>query len=711
MPPIRRRGRWKIPTQASNLKAIAREDEPLDTKSLRLMRLIPVLTRIREGLPSDYSDFCKLVNVGLALSVGKAVIPTIGGDAYTIWSTILRLGFHDRRVLEEIYQHVLNSTNNDREVWAHMYEFIIRHYLLSDVSEARRWHRRLWKVCPPSQDGFLGLAKSAVHSKKSLRLYQQVLAETDFLGLYDLMIPLLCSREQYAAAYEWHDMLMQRRDLPATSAAAEPLMQYTAIFGDQAKLKEITRSLLEAGVPFTASTGTMFGQGNILTREVMNQVLGETFSIAPKDFNDKMGARLLATRAFNVETVISGMRLFGFNVIGPLSMRELVARDSDPRMVRLRIAQLRSSGISIGPSKFCRLVKRFAIQDQSTLLSDLLASDQHPDTLEDWKIQESLLAEHAEAKDWRQFDLTAATLSELSPEPTGEVWNLKLRVQVTRNKIKEATRIMDGMLVAGAKISLKTAKYVCQRLLRHREPGKRPVSLHDGHDDLGFVIQVLNRVTQSGSWIPPEMWAEVLRRLGQTGRLKELEQLALSLASQYQISLNGEASVPDQPHRKANGDKAAAIPTIPGTLPRHHLKHPLRILISPQLQKAIVAWGFLAAPSQAYHVGLGPLSQRPWTRGLSILKRLRESGVCIHTTAVQQAFHQRLLILYGPGRSDRTLNRALRAGNNVPLETMISEAEQVWGPNLIRPDPVLQLALPQQKPVTAAQDPSTRLDR
>ena len=133
------------------------------------------------------------------------------------------------------------------------------------------------------------------------------------------------------------------------------------------------------------------------------------------------------------------------------------------------------------------------------------------------------------------------------------------------------------------------------------------------------------------------------------------------------------------------------------SLPTTHAQHPLRIIFTPQAQEAIVAWGFRQWSSQytpaannEHSIPTYPeLKTARWAWGLRLLGQLEQCGVYIQTGRVRKACQDRLLMLFGPGESDRTVNRKIRAKNPFTIEEMIMSLERNWGPTLFEYDKAL----------------------
>ena len=623
-------------------------------------------------------------------------IPIHGIRAEYLWSTLLELGLQDEAVLKEMYQHASVSVKEQKTDWGIFYDVVLRHFLRTEQCQALTWHSRFTRHGPAPKEFLPRLAEVAFENSDKSRLsdaFEQIYSDLEDPGhIYDVVVPLLCSRGQFEVAYRWHKLLAGKGDLPSSSAVVEPLLYHLALYGRVERLKRLTKSLVDSGVSFAPSTSKVFRDNTVVSREIMNRFLGERFAIPPKSFNDEFCARLFATKAFSANIVISGLQILGVDAIGPLSMRELATREPDPGAVLERIGQLDQAGISIGRSTYSQLVRVFAIERKADFLRDILASDQHPDVFEDRQTQESILASHVEVQDWRQVRRVLAILTAFSNDPTVERWNLLLRAHLRLKRWDAVKRTIDDMRIAGLPVTARSSQALIKNLLRVRHPGKRPVSLSEEVDDLGLVINILMGIVHNGATLSPFAWKEIFRRLGQTGRLDELERLALWLASFHSPLALDAMTAQYLPHRAVVANPGSPTYQTIKKVSSCHALHPLRQLFPPSFQRAVIAWGFtsIASSSQfssnavATSDGGSLLTPRPWSRGLLLLKRLRELGVSVQTPVVRKAYHQRLLTLFGPGHSNRPINRLSRERNSVPLRLMLDDAKQIWGSRILK---------------------------
>jgi len=165
------------------------------------------------------------------------------------------------------------------------------------------------------------------------------------------------------------------------------------------------------------------------------------------------------------------------------------------------------------------------------------------------------------------------------------------------------------------------------------------------------------------------------------GRFDELDRLSIFLASWYHQTENLTTErLPE--HVPENGRQMA-----PAQVPTSHPLHPLRILFPVSLQKAIVEWGFIhglaARPDGEVNApevsNSTQLTMYPFTQGILLLKKLGKNGVNLDSAAIRSAIFNRLIVYYGPGRSNRLYNRVAKARNRLKLEEMAKQIDIALG--------------------------------
>ena len=601
-------------------------------------------------------------------------LPCYGATGDELWTSFTRLGFEDPNVLKELVSYAKNHMASMENSWPRLYMTIISHHLKNKPHHAYQWHVRLREDFPPSLAQLKCLFLEVVGDDATLQFFRPMYIDLGIYGMYDTIIPELCRRENYAMALKWHNLMLRKHDRPSHISVSEPLLQYLAVYGRHEHLMETTKALVDAGVSSVRITRTIIPNAPLISREVVNRQLGEIYGIAPKTFSDEFCARLFATRMFAIDTIINGLRVLGVDAIGPMSLKEICSRERSRSLdICCRIDQLKGAGISLGNSTFSSLVRKLALEDKGDLLNSVLTCDLHPDTYEDRSLQESLLASYHQAGDQRQVDRTLAILTFDSPPELLMTmhWNLLLRVHLTRRDLKEIQRTLETMREMQLMVDPRSSSCIRMRLVSRRQIGRRPHCTNE----LPTVINTWRQILQMGGVVPLVAWVEILKRLGMTGHLDELEALSLWLTNWYSKHAAYRAA-----------GRGFPMLFVPRSLSRRHPLHPLRILFPTAMQQAIATWGFQhrANGTTKGRACRQIMGRPPWTWGLQLLLKLRQRKVMVGRRTVARVCRQRLKALFGPGTSKRKINRRAQRLNKHYHGQYVTEMLDIWGPDLFK---------------------------
>ncbi|KAL8735123.1 MAG: hypothetical protein Q9166_000999 [cf. Caloplaca sp. 2 TL-2023] len=615
-------------------------------------------------------------------------LPNFGDTADGLWSQLLELGFRDPDVLKEIFVYAREQKELRGRAWPKLYVTVVGRYLKANPDRASICHMRLHKHFPPSNQQLRQLLRLALPNEKLRHLFLSIHKYFPEANVYDIAIPELCKQGLYATAVTWHKKLIERKDLPSSARATEPVMRHLAATGDKTRLIEYTRLLVAAGVSFKPFIPSM------ISSEMLDVVQGQKDDFPQKEYSDTFCARLMATRFFSIDNIMSALRLLGIREIGPLTLRELATRELpySPycRAVQNRLDGLSKAGISTGRSTFSVLVCQLAAEGQSHLLANIISCDLHTDTFEDYNLQESLLSYYHKNGDTLAFNRTMAILTAKVSEqsvPTRR-WNFILRSYLTRQELQAVKNTIEKMQDLQIQVEPKSITHMRHTMLSRRQVGRGPADTKG----LDLLIRIWQDVLRSGAFFPPRVWTEVLRRLGMSGRLIAFERLALWLAAWYaspayrtslfsilsQRNRNSEHLYVRQPESQMVNFQ---LPNMNINLKPRNRLHPLQDIFAPSLQQAIVAWGF----QRAHSVRQGRGRHRgDWTWGLVLLRKLRNRNVQIGQPNVSKAFKLRLIGLFGSRYSRRKINRMNRQRNRESLEQYIEKGKEIWGPDLFK---------------------------
>lgn len=603
-------------------------------------------------------------------------LPLKGTNADEVWGQFIQFGWETSSIRQNVIIYARRLRSDTGQAWGSLYFKII-----SDCLEKPRtafsMHNRLHHEFPPTSEQLKQLFYQAVSSKPAFAAFKGLYKDLSIRDMYDTIIPHLCRTKNYAHAIKWHNLMMRVKDLPSSSAAAEPLIHHLVIYADINHALKLVTAMVDAGVALPPIKKKAKDKA-FMSREIMNSHLGETHGIAPKVISDEFCARLFATTMFSVDTIISGLRFLGVDNIGPLSLRELVLREGpSPSVCRRRIDQLNNVGITLRDSTFCTLVDSLASRGDRQLLEDVVSCDMHTDAFEDEELQEALLMSYRLSCDHRQADRTLAILTAKSSLDNKAVvyWNVFLRSALKRQDKENTYQILEKMQELHVPVSAKTSNYVSRYLLSKRRTSRRPTKI----EDLPVVIAICQRILRTGGGLPPSAWTEILRRLGMMGNLIEFEKLALWLADWY--------SNPTERALQLSPFSQKKIDTMPRNLPTSHPQHPLHIIFPAAAQQAIVAWGFQHVGDIEQRVTMLRKRGLTWRWGLELLGKLKQRNVTVIWSTVSKACRLRLIALFGKGRSNRKVNQRVRLQNQVyQLEYFANEMERLWGKELFRID-------------------------
>ncbi|KAI9831610.1 MAG: hypothetical protein M1826_003219 [Phylliscum demangeonii] len=592
----------------------------------------------------------------------KVDLPPQGVSAETIWCGFLDAAVQDRSMLTDLLSYFESLVRRRRVIWPAFYEAVIIYLIKGNPAWVLSAHRQLEDWCPRRPGYFARILIALPPRSNSLRIIQQLYEQSSVRDLYPVIIPLLCERGSYEDAYFWHSYLVQNQDLPPTMASAEPLMRYLVRKGRHDAKDVVMRDLLDAGLPRPGPTPSPATAPPALTRESMNKLFAKIFHVPETPPSDAFCARFFATKAFSVDTVVEGMRRLGIQEVGPLTLREMALREESATHVVRRIEQMRTANIGIGSSMFSRLLWRFASENKSQLLHDLLHSDRHPEVLEDPAVEESLLGFHLRRNDARQVQLSLAILTTFGHEPVALQHNLILRHYLSERHLPGIKQVLRDMNDAGIALSPQSADLVAQKRLTNDLGG----------GSLSLIVDTLARHLLSGGQLDPGIWVAPLRRLGFDGRMAELEQLALRLASIYSKRSDRSLITRSLPARRALETRSSIAPHSATRLPSTVAGHPLDSIFPQSLLRLIIFWAFRAPGGDEWKT-------RPWTRGLLLVKALADQGVYVHRRIVRQAFLQRLAIVYGIRPARNSADAKLPAYRDVPVQVMLDDACAIWG--------------------------------
>lgn len=651
-------------------------DDPIHTQDWKLWLELIFFRKRHHGAEGTIAIFKEIFRRGLRL-------PTLGVVANQLWDLLIRAGFYNSRLNEEIVTYAICLKRTTGRYWPGLYYGIVSVALKKNPNSAYSWHLKLRDDFPPSLEDYKKIFKQSLDWGSSGH-FRGLYRDTPLVGMYRTVIWHLIKLQMYDEALKWHDLLSDARDFPARLSDIKPLLDHLAYTGDGARLENIVRALTEAKVGLSNLAGKFVRRDAAISREIMNRHLGEVHGVSPKHLSDSFCARLFATRLFSVDTIISGLQMMGVEAIGPLSLREIAVRDNcDPGAICHHTDGLKNAGISLDSSAFCTLVRGLAVENKRGILKSIVDCDLHPDTFADFELQERLLAQYYEENDLMKIERTLAILTTgCSVKDLQMVrMNLILRCQVTLGRREKVLATLGELKLKGIPVSAKSSRHLRVCWLSRRQVGRGADQTHE----LTILIEASRMTMKSGRFVPIIAWREILRRLGMAGRLAEFENLALWLVDWYS-SPAAKAALSKRISSSVHGGHVSL-----GNSPHGDLQRSLNVQFTTAAQHAIVAWGFqhiikysksIRRSTKASLVEGLPRFQ--WTWGLQLLYKLRERGVPIQEREVARICRHRLSILFGTGLSKRKINRRARSLETCTESMYIRKMEEIWGKDLFR---------------------------
>ncbi|KAK9549972.1 hypothetical protein V6000_008009 [Aspergillus fumigatus] len=630
--------------------------------------------------------------IALTDRVDGVDLPVVGEQADFFWHSFVDLGLKREVIMGEIMAYAMELWKETGSRWDKFYEVVVGGYLERGmIQHAIRWHKKLqyphlscpndiMRVFEPALTMINGSTKIVLPTTTTRRsvspgisAFKSICRLTDGHQIYGRVISQLLNLGRVEDAFSLHSFLVERHDHPQTYEEILPLLECAKELSPR-KFYEL-QAYSKDRFPDRMTSA----EGSAPAEEDDKREPSGIAWLQEKPFKDELGARLFATKALAFETTVAGLRMFGVQAIGPQSLREMAVRAQGSQDIIARLRELHRAGISIGDSVFARLIRKLASENRNILLSDLLHSDQHPDVLEDAVMQESLLISYYIARDWRPYNMTLAILTEILDDGS-KLSNIHFRKFIASGEWASASKIVDEMTLNGQKLTQESVDFMVKHTLTPRRPGVGPIQGTDvpSSKEVSFVFRVLQRVVPMGTSVSPDLWIEMLKRLGMTNHWDELRRCCLWLARQYSAGPKPSDAVSfiinstDQPRREADG------------VARNDGDRMLQAVFSKNMQAAIVAWGFKMRvspnPDHKSYSALGVENLVPWVRGLVLLRELEHNGIRLWHSWIRRACRHRLAVLFGHSRqSSRHMNRMLRRECPYSPERVIADIDRVWG--------------------------------
>ena len=625
-------------------------------------------------------------------------LPCHGLHAQMLWDAFSR----HPEMFNDIYLYAIDLQKKTGQTWNGLYHAIVGHALRLGSMDALKWHRRFYKWYTPTFNTTRGLVRAAISSAESLWVFKKIYHATpvDQRFVYNSLLQLLRRNKQFDGAARWHRFLIEHDDHPKNiiyDFHSIALHSETVLTGSNLPKQH-------AGLPIDSDQEARADQvragghesGHVpAALQMVTRMLGMPRNTEPSDLSDSFCARLFATTAFPMHSVIQGIAMFNVERIGPLTLRELAVRAGSAETLAQKLKVLKENGIRPSQDTFSRLVCKLTEDDRPGTLIDFLRSDHHPDVFDDEPLVRRLLAAYIDRQEWQDAHRMLLVLTFSHQDPEQETWNIILRHHAEKKDTQRVKQVMRDMERKKLIVTQESLIFLRLCTLTNRRDGRRPSQeqSNDGEKQLLVMINVMQSSVQKGVRITSGQWREVIKRLGMTEQIDELHRLLLWLAewyskadnvpgkSRFEVEATSWQQGPDYLTQSAARHSSG--------IPSRSITHPLRKIFRPVLIQAIIEWSFKtgfrdidnhsphAHVTLTHPVNIPPPSQT-YLKGLVFLYELLKKGVWLYPATIQRALTNRLWILYAPGVSDKPANRRARSINPYTLEQMVYEIKRAW---------------------------------
>jgi hypothetical protein len=630
---------------------------------------------------------------GLTVRSDGIRLPITGEQADFFWHSFVNLGLKREIYLDSLLEYAVNMWKREGDRWPQLYARIVGGLLDQGMPKrALEYHKKLLASQIASAGDIMQILPVAIRLSSlpagmelatttgprepltpGLEAFQAICSATPDHKIYGPAIAMLIRRGQGEGAISMHYFLARRQDHPQKPDEIQPLLEFVEKFG---RRKEFNR--LRGYVKKRFDTEASIDQP--IPIDLISKANDKSTNDG-KPFKDDLGAKMLATRALNFDMVLGGLKMLGVSEIGPRTLREMAIRAHGNSDILEKLKLLKQSGISVGDSIFARLLQKLAAQNRDILLADILRSDQHPDVLEDARVQETMLVSYYMARDWRLYNMTLAILTELHPG-SPDLFDIHFRKHIAAWELSAAAKVTDELALDSRTLSEDSVDFMAEQVLTPRRMNHRPPPGQrlSAVDEVLFIFKILKRVVPAGGYVSAAFWVEMLKRLGMANAWADWDKLrdcCQWLVCQYAGATTQSPSTqvpstgsPPDPTKPANGCD----------------RRMLDLVFTPQMQAAIVSWGFMFRVLDTTHSRFTITHPKtneqliPWVRGLILLRELEASGLRLDKRLISQAVRHRMAMLYSHHvLSARRMNRMLRRRNPYPLQKVLDDVSRAWG--------------------------------
>jgi hypothetical protein len=479
---------------------------------------------------------------------GAFDLPTSGHDADVFWGIFLATGLKDVKFLHELvdYAKELSERTNREEQWAPFYDEIILHHLVNVSEDTVPLH---WTLFPEfASQSWARLFSKAWEKQQHPRAHhfaRKIHATLANPRLYRPVIRDLCEKNEHWEAWRWHKHFLKHGDLPRDSSAANELVQHNAATGRRAQLELTLRSFKRGPIPVVESTLRVAVQAR---RQAPHEVADIIFASCP----DFIGWEALGDRFWGAL----------FEMLSPKDVFAYAFDFGKGCIVGENTINMAMTQLSRGREEVINILEHAGLTVKTEQL--LLPPPEPPSQLD-----------------------------------TG---NQRLQQLLKEFQIVPALEHLAKLQKQAIPLTCGSVTLLFSSLLRRRAAGKRPT--HGPHifpygKDIDAALTLMLSLQRSGTKVPWGLWKELMRRLGMTQRLDELERLVFRLIHVYR----------------------------PTGIPEISRRNPYRKLFTSVVIRALVEWGWLY--------------QQDIMWGVTLVRDMKARGVYVDTRSVFRAVRVR----------------------------------------------------------------------
>ncbi|KAI1436047.1 hypothetical protein GGR50DRAFT_266551 [Xylaria sp. CBS 124048] len=624
--------------------------------------------------------------------------------ARAFWRVMLEgvLASNDLSPLKSVWLYSEWMYSFHRVKWPQLYSTVIKHFLRTHQHQrVLQWHLLLAPTFYPGSVEFANILKEFALDQE---LYEPDTIRSLYLvnrerNLYNVMIPYLFNFGASKLARKWRMICIICGERPRAPAPLRPFLRFLQVYHPEEKLTKSELAAVEY-TPEPRYTPEPEEPGELAElkkpeyfRAYMNSVLGETFGIPVKNFNDSLGAQWLATSWVSLDTAIPTISALGITKIGPLSFQSIALRAGNSDELLSRVAQLRENGISAGESSYVQVILYLAEQKDDELLQDLLNSDVHPDVFDDVTLQTQLIHTASDQLGWRTVRLLMVTQLVLAKQSARETANRVLGYYFQSRNQDGVIRILRDMRTYHVPLDYNEAKYIFDSLIIDYNVEKRSLSPQTA----AYYLTIFRQLKLVDVPVPVSHWRLIAINMARQGRLDELGKLCMELVDMFLTSNSlrpGFVPVHTDDLLPALKDPLGGVQNLLGAyIPQDALTessyHPLRDFFNGKLLTAIVENAFVPHPGYGYYAPQGITSRRGGSLAaqianiIDLLRRLSDQVTWFSVRKLQFLLETCLVSIYGPRLSNMPIRQLMRAKNTLTLGEMKDLIDEAWGSPLM----------------------------